>query len=430
MAIAPDRVARTYVPTGSVWDLARNRDVTTGGGKLIAQDVAATTDRPGVWLQWEMLAGWPVDYGIVADEAAMIALHSYADSALVNPIPRYVAPGDSCLRTDDPGWRWHCIAGHGLALADWERRPLAGALEGFAATDHTHAIAEVDGLEDALNAKQTIPPNAAALANITAAGGLPLWYGSPWPIAGGGGGTSLDDLVADLPVAAWYAADEGCEEATDDPCESGDPVARWRDKSGNDVHLTQATSGYRPSWIAGAIGSRPAVRFDGTDDHLIGDTFPSIGLADCTIIFVAAAVASADYHRLAVIGASGSGFDYDSTARLALQVGYGTDSYRVQASGLNFAISAGRPAPLGVYAVRIYHNVAQISVDDAVRTAVAGSSFVASLPGLLIGAYYDSGVSTGYSFAGDLAEMVIIDSGLGDGQLGQIVGALRAKYGI
>lgn len=430
MAIAPERVARTYVPTGSVWDLARNRDVTTGVGKLIAQDVAATTDRPGVWLQWEMLAGWPVDYGTVADEAAMIALHSYADSALVNPIPRYIAPGDSCLRADDPGWRWHCIAGHGLALADWERRPLAEALEGFAAADHEHAIADVTGLADALDAKQTTPANAAALANITESGGTPLWYGSPWPVPGGGGVTSLDDLLAPLPVAAWYAADDGCEEATGDPCETGDTVARWLDKSGNDVHLEQSTAGYKPTWVSGVIAGRPVVRFDGDDDHLIGSTFPSIGLADCTIIFVAAAVASANYSRLAVIGASGTGADYNSAVRIELDIGSGADSYRINASGLSLGLAVGRPAPLGVYAVRVYRNVAKISVDDAARTVENRASFAASLPGLLIGAYYDSGISTAYCFEGDLAEMVIIDSGLGDGQLGQIVGAMRAKYGI
>ena len=57
----------------------------------------------------------------------MLALHTL-DSTTLLAEPTFVAPGDSCLRADDPGWRWHCISGHGQSLSDWERRPLAGAI--------------------------------------------------------------------------------------------------------------------------------------------------------------------------------------------------------------------------------------------------------------------------------------------------------------
>ena len=155
MSTPAAQVARTYVAPGTVWDVARNRDHTTGAGALIPQDLCATTDRAGVWLQWTMLAGFPVAHGEVADEAAMLALHTFGMDSADNPSPRYVAPGDSCLRTDDPGWRWYCLSGHGLTLSDWERRPLAGALTGLATSGHTHTIAQVEGLSGALESQQS-----------------------------------------------------------------------------------------------------------------------------------------------------------------------------------------------------------------------------------------------------------------------------------
>lgn len=150
MSTPAAQVARSYVAPGTVWDVARNRDHTTGAGALLPQDLGATTDRPGVWLQWTMLAGFPVAHGEVADESAMLALHTFGMDSADNPSPRYVAPGDSCLRTDDPGWRWHCLCNHGQALGDWERRPLPEALAelsadiaGKADVTHTHALADL-----------------------------------------------------------------------------------------------------------------------------------------------------------------------------------------------------------------------------------------------------------------------------------------------
>jgi hypothetical protein len=45
-------------------------------------------------------------------------------------------------------------------------------------------------------------------------------------------------------------------------------VARWEDKSGNNRHATQATSGSRPTRKASVQGGRDLLRFDGSDDFL------------------------------------------------------------------------------------------------------------------------------------------------------------------
>lgn len=128
--LTPDQVKRVHPPFGSTWDLADNRDHVAAGadGKLLETDLSITTDRLGVWRQYKMIAGEQVDHGPVANAAAMLALHTFGGDPLLNTAPRYVAPGDSCTRTDDPGWRWFCMAGNGTVITQWERRPLAGAV--------------------------------------------------------------------------------------------------------------------------------------------------------------------------------------------------------------------------------------------------------------------------------------------------------------
>ena len=121
-------IARCRTVVGSLYGLLRNRLGINVATSLESQELSCTVapDRRLVVLGHEPIAGFARDHGTVADEAAMLALHTL-DSTTILAEPTFVAPGDSCLRTDDPGWRWHCIAGHGTTLGDWERRPLAGA---------------------------------------------------------------------------------------------------------------------------------------------------------------------------------------------------------------------------------------------------------------------------------------------------------------
>lgn len=182
-------IRRSVTTVGSLYALMRQMLRLNVKTPLLPQEISATSapDRPLVVSTLTPIAGWPVDHGAVADEAAMLALHTL-DSTTLIASPTFVATGDSCLRADDPGWRWHCISGHGQYLSDWERRPLGGALEGLAVDGHTHEMSDIAELQHALAGKQATLSNAAALARITAtAGGAPKWDGGDWP--GGGGGT-------------------------------------------------------------------------------------------------------------------------------------------------------------------------------------------------------------------------------------------------
>jgi hypothetical protein len=73
-------------------------------------------------------------------------------------------------------------------------------------------------------------------------------------------------------MLAWYFASpfDCCEDTSGtDPCEIGDGVAMWRDRSGSGNHITQATAGSRPIFLpTGWNNNRPTVEFDGSDDQL------------------------------------------------------------------------------------------------------------------------------------------------------------------
>ena len=158
--------ARCIAIVGSLYALMRQmlglNVATTLGPQELSCTVAPA--RRLVVLGTTPIAGFAVDHGTVADEAAMLALHTL-DSATLRTEPTFVAPGDSCLRADDPGWRWHCISGHGTTLADWERRPLAGAL-----ADVASGIAGAQPLDADLTAIAAQGVSAWGLARMADSG--------------------------------------------------------------------------------------------------------------------------------------------------------------------------------------------------------------------------------------------------------------------
>src|SRR5687768_11145672 len=50
----------------------------------------------------------------------------------------------------------------------------------------------------------------------------------------------------------------------------GDPVTTWADSSGEGNDFTQGTAGNKPIYKTSILFGLPVVRFDGTDDVLLG----------------------------------------------------------------------------------------------------------------------------------------------------------------
>jgi hypothetical protein len=61
-------------------------------------------------------------------------------------------------------------------------------------------------------------------------------------------------------------------------------VSQWNDKSGNARNFAQSTSGNRPVLTANALGGKPVVTFDGTDDRLTASV--TTGSSTATVVSV------------------------------------------------------------------------------------------------------------------------------------------------
>ena len=80
----------------------------------------------------------------------------------------------------------------------------------------------------------------------------------------------LGSAVADQPsrdgLILWLDASDVNNDGEPDAHNSnGKPLASWLDKSGNGNHVTQNKLAQQPTWKAGQLGGKPAVRFHGDD---------------------------------------------------------------------------------------------------------------------------------------------------------------------
>ncbi|MFW6082605.1 MAG: nickel-dependent lactate racemase [Chloroflexota bacterium] len=79
----------------------------------------------------------------------------------------------------------------------------------------------------------------------------------------------------------WLAADSGVKEVDGS-------VLRWEDRSGNGLDATQGSSYSRPKLLPGALNDKPVVHFDGADDFLSFAPLDVNGLTEMTVVLVSA----------------------------------------------------------------------------------------------------------------------------------------------
>lgn len=73
----------------------------------------------------------------------------------------------------------------------------------------------------------------------------------------------------------WYRSDDAYQDAgrTTPVAADGDVVGNWTDLTANADHVSQATTGNKPTWQNGVgdqLNGHPVIRFDGIDDWLRG----------------------------------------------------------------------------------------------------------------------------------------------------------------
>lgn len=84
-----------------------------------------------------------------------------------------------------------------------------------------------------------------------------------------------------------------------------DPVDTWNDESGNGYDAT-ITLTKRPLYIASAVNSLPAVRFDGSNDTMGNSTMTGVGTGDFHLFIVQKRNAGSDFRTIMSVGSGGS----------------------------------------------------------------------------------------------------------------------------
>lgn len=306
-------------------------------------------------------------------------------------------------------------------------------------------LTSLAALTPAGNALKVLRVNAAetGFELATPAAGTP-YAGTPAPVAAtGDDGTSddyargdhvhavsLDQAILDLYPTVWWDARVAYAH-----CGSGGAVALWRDRSGNDYPLTQATSGNRPT--AQLSGSTPVVRFDGSNDWLSTAVAPALGgTQGVTVVAVAENTMATNAFSVIVEPSSAA---WGGTAWFRLMGSDGTTG----AFASNHTGSAGgcyrrTDAYTGLHTVISRHDKATGTAADELKLYIDGAepSYVASTSNnntdafsdwlLQIGARNDGSAP----FKGDVAHLLIFPYALSTGQVATLHAALAAIAGL
>ena len=217
----------------------------------------------------------------------------------------------------------------------------------------------------------------------------------------------------------WLRGDHGVI------ADSNERVSEWRDYSGKDRHVTQATAGQQPLRLNAAKAGLPALQFTSTRQDVLEST-TATGIDDCSI-FVAIRVDSTD-----------------STEDVYIAIAKGNDQGRCRflyrpgsSANINFA-TWGNDFTSGTigwdtgnfHAVGSILNGASVTIlrDSLIETANLGSNPVATSQNYWgIGATSQTGFGSYYSNC-SIGEVIIYNRAVNITERQQILTYLRNKW--
>jgi hypothetical protein len=201
---------------------------------------------------------------------------------------------------------------------------------------------------------------------------------------------------------------------------AGGAVARWEDKSGNGRHATQVTLSNRPTRTVGAQNTRDALRFNGTNHFLSYDGSFLANTNYTIFISVARLRDTANYF----IGG------LDGTENGNLHLGWRNSTTLAHAQYINDYIMTVSGYTSPVYHVFTFsHNTTTGKRTHSNGSQIGSRANTASLTtynGAMIGRY----LSGGSSFAGDVAEIIMLPYTATDAQRQSIERYLANKWGL
>lgn len=210
-------------------------------------------------------------------------------------------------------------------------------------------------------------------------------------------------------------------------------VSSWTDLSavGN---ATQSTSGERPTQTTSAINYNTALTFDGTDDNLeLVDRMASTVTAISAYAVAKQTATTRDTWGSVFNGQvngpawTGGGFGIVALNSGSTNHGFYVRDYNTK--GVSFAVSNGAPILMsGTWNGTSANNVQAFKNGTSAGTTAYTSGSVGDAGSSWIGS--GNGASNNYCFYGDIAELIIFNTGLSTANNNKVMSYLAIKYGI
>lgn len=215
-------------------------------------------------------------------------------------------------------------------------------------------------------------------------------------------------------LAGWWRPEELAGMA------DGDSLTTWNDASGNNRHLTQATSGKRPVVKDKAIlfGGRRCVRFAGTDDTLAKTDVTGLAtLTGFTSVIVA---------KINLVTGNHEAMHFDNGAGITMMRNkWESSSWQCEVGGTTtLAVDTYRGAGIRMFTWS-GSDVAHFAGKSCTSDAAIGA-FSPTVTRIFMGSYRDSS----NWFTGDIAESIIYNKALSNSEREGLVHHLAQKYGL
>jgi hypothetical protein len=229
-------------------------------------------------------------------------------------------------------------------------------------------------------------------------------------------------------LAAWFKADAGT-------AIEGGKVAQWQDQSGHARHALQMNPAARPTLAAGAVGGKPAVRFDGASNVLSFDC-PANAQQGMTIFMVAAASKNQRGNELGNYAAlqwpefSGWGSVFLGPQQTCVAWRFGSGEF----GNVNlWERPNGQPQGWTVTALRKDGAKEDLFVQGQLVSSNPKPRYLSTahtLDTATIGAGNDGRGHELKFFPGDIAEILVFTRALSEAERDAVERYLRGKYGL
>ncbi|HXG12260.1 MAG TPA: hypothetical protein VNK04_21070 [Gemmataceae bacterium] len=206
----------------------------------------------------------------------------------------------------------------------------------------------------------------------------------------------------------------------------GDPITTWEDSSDQNNDATQAVATAQPTYQSNEVNGLPVVRFDGADDYLVLPATLDLTGARTVFVVFRAAIISATAVFLYGCNAGSENADF---------LAAGTFNSRILASGDNETAASAHSSALGsatwyvLTLTKTTGNLSAVRLNGAPDTQPATDFWGGATAGVVLGGSWTGG-SLLAPFGGDLAEVLVYDSVLANGDRAAVEDYLYTKYAI